>query len=80
MWDPICPEKKLKIFDSFIVLYIFFHKLKVWDRICGANKFDHILNKCGRFCVCFASPTKGPLSPVCVGTFILIVIVQYLAV
>jgi hypothetical protein len=69
MWDPICPEKKLKIFDSFIVLYIFFHKLKVWDRICGANKFDHILNKCGRFCVCFASPTKGPLSPVCKTSF-----------
>src|SRR6202050_4653129 len=29
-------------------------------------KFDHIFNKCGRFRVGFASPTKGFLSLVCV--------------
>ena len=64
MWDSICSGKKLKIFDSFIVLYIFLRQFKVFDRICGARKFDHILNKCGSFCVGFASQTKGSLSPV----------------
>jgi hypothetical protein len=39
MCDPICPENKLKIFDLFIVLHIFVHTLKVWDRICSAYNF-----------------------------------------
>ena len=50
------------IFDLFIVLHIFVCKLKVWDRICSAKKFGHIHIKCGRFFVCFVSPTKGSLS------------------
>ena len=53
-----------KIFDSFIVLYIFLCQFKVFDGICSAHKFDHILNKCGSFCVGFVSHTKGSLSPV----------------
>ena len=49
---------------SFIVLHIFFHKLKVCDGICSAHKFDHILNKCGKFCIGFVIHTKGFLPPV----------------
>ena len=35
----------------FIVWHIFFHQLWVCNRICSTPKFNHILNKCGQFCV-----------------------------
>jgi hypothetical protein len=54
----------LKYLIWFIVHHIFFHKIWVCGRICGASKFDYILNKCGQFCVGFASHSKGFLSPV----------------
>jgi len=44
-------------------------QIKFCNRICGAHKFDHIFNKCGRFRVGFASSTKGFLSPVRVSAF-----------
>ena len=44
-----------KVNSKYLILHIFFHKLKIWDRICGAYKFGHILIKCGKFVVCFAS-------------------------
>ena len=58
----------LKYLIWFIVRHIFFHKLWVCDRICGASKFDYILNKCGQFCVGFASHSKEFLSPVFVAS------------
>jgi len=64
MWNRLWHNYKLKLFDLFIVRYIFFRKLKICDKICGAHVFVHILNKCGRFCVGFATRTKGFLSPV----------------
>jgi len=64
MWDQLWRNYKLKLFDSLIVHYIFFHKLNICDKICGAHIFDHILNKCGRFCVGFVIHTKGFLSAV----------------
>jgi len=63
MWDRLWHNYKLKLFDSFIVRYIFFGKLKIGDKIGGACIFDHIL-KCGKFCVGFAIRTKGFLSVV----------------
>jgi len=59
MWNRLWHNYKLVLFDSFIVHSIFFHKLKICDKICGACIFDHILNKCGRFCVGFVIRTKG---------------------
>src|ERR1700677_1916358 len=59
-------EKYFLNFVSFIVLHIFFCKLKVCDGICCAHKFDHILNKCRRFFIGFVIHTKGSLPPVSV--------------
>ena len=76
MWNWLLHNYKLKLFDLFIVCYIFFCKLKICDKICGAHIFDHILHKYGpltttevdhRVCVGFAIHTKGFLSPVAVG-------------
>jgi hypothetical protein len=47
--------------------------LKIYDKICGAHIFDHILNRCGRFCVGFVIHTKGFLSAVYVVILVFVV-------
>ena len=68
MWGPICPKINLKTFDLFIALHIFFHKLKVWDRICCAQQiWSHTYQMWKVLCM-FCEPHKRVLvSGVCVG-------------